>query len=275
MSDSDTAIEWIDADGHPCKLITQRLGVPEHTWYDATPADLRGAGYTPNAECANPPPALASEPVQGEEVGTAEYWHKRFSTALTTLEEYQAKNAALEAEREALTCAVDAAVLCLGKLRAFGLHHLSAYKLATQEALDILSHALRTEQAAGKEASPPGAPAQGETWGMCGHEQDGLRCTLRAGHVGKHNAYVHAAPSPAKPDLPGGDYVSRELDMAGKAFDRDRSWPKSCGECRYSAREPYCALFDMRLSRDVVGLRVRLPVCLEAERRSQPEKGGK
>ena len=49
------------------------------------------------------------------------------------------------------------------------------------------------------------------------------------------------------------------------------AWPKSCGECRYSAAEPYCALFDKRLSRDVVGLRVRLPECREAERRAKQQ----
>lgn len=46
----------------------------------------------------------------------------------------------------------------------------------------------------------------------------------------------------------------------------------TCGECFYSAAEPYCALFAKRLSRDVVGLRVRLPECREAEEKNKARK---
>lgn len=45
--------------------------------------------------------------------------------------------------------------------------------------------------------------------------------------------------------------------------------PRTCGGCRFSEHVALrCRLFDSPLERDAVGLRVRLPVCLEAERRA-------
>lgn len=47
------------------------------------------------------------------------------------------------------------------------------------------------------------------------------------------------------------------------------AWDSTCAECDHNATELRCHLFREPQERDVVGLRLRLPACLEAEKRAQ------
>jgi hypothetical protein len=47
----------------------------------------------------------------------------------------------------------------------------------------------------------------------------------------------------------------------------DGAWDTACAECNQNASQLGCHLFGEKQERDQVGLRLRLPDCIEAERR--------
>ena len=45
------------------------------------------------------------------------------------------------------------------------------------------------------------------------------------------------------------------------------AWDSTCGECNQNGSQPMCHLFSRNQERDLVGLRLRLPECIDAEKR--------
>jgi hypothetical protein len=186
---------------------------------------------------ANPPPALASEPVQGKlpDPDVTVDWFK--------LAGYHCKRAdRLEAERDALYRLIDAQRPWVESAQS-QLPYDPVDFVAVHEAQRKLA-ALRTEQAAGKEDSDPlarkkpetmgfislsefdepGAPAQGEASPTLGKDHhynvDSVHMVVRGGSIEDFKRAALKQPSPAKPDLPGGLDL---LDEAKRALSQSHA----------------------------------------------------